>query len=282
MRLAVTDDLGLNPLGMHLAHETLSLLWIVWAVPSLMMGGLLRERSTGTALFTLALPVTRLRILGVGVALRLCQCVALVVAPCVTVFVIAATRGVALSASQTWLHIELMLIGGAPFIAAALFVSSAIEGEYAAPAVSLSVLFADAAVLAVDKTSPFYFLRDYNPWQLMMGIPQWESYEMLLSPIRWTQAVPGLSVALTLAILVVRSVETRDFQEQIPLANSTDSGGGLDKNSGSGKRPIKRAMAELPAIADNDRRTFSRSRLWTIRSLVPVNTTREQWRVLPL
>jgi hypothetical protein len=209
-RLAVKDELQLNDFRIHMAHVELSFLWILWSV-LLMMGGLLRERTAGTALFTLALPVTRLRILGLGIALRLGQCVALVVAPCVAFFATAEARGVGIDASQSLLHIELMLVGGLPFIAAAILISSIVEGEYAAPSISLAIIFADAAALAVEKTSPLYFLREYNPWHLMVDSTQWDSHAMTLTPIRWDQAVPALIVTVGMTMFAFRSIQRRDF-----------------------------------------------------------------------
>src|SRR5580698_6821539 len=51
---------------LHSGQQLLQLMWLV-AITLLMMGGLLQEKANGTAAFTLALPVSRTRLMNVRI-----------------------------------------------------------------------------------------------------------------------------------------------------------------------------------------------------------------------
>src|SRR5215475_14538473 len=65
---------------LFVTQQFLVIMWVVSAV-LLGMGGLLREKAIGVSTFTLALPVSRVRLFGVRVAMGLLQSAALVILP---------------------------------------------------------------------------------------------------------------------------------------------------------------------------------------------------------
>src|ERR1700682_798039 len=65
---------------LHFGHSLLATMWVV-AVTLLTMGGLLREKAVGTSSFTLALPVSRGRLMGVRIAVGMIQAMVLVMVP---------------------------------------------------------------------------------------------------------------------------------------------------------------------------------------------------------
>jgi ABC-2 type transport system permease protein len=136
---------------LHGGHSMLCMLWVL-AVTLLAMGGLLREKAVGTAPFTLALPVSRARLVAVRISMVLGQAMALIIVPWTAMFLIGTLNGKAHSLQQAFFHIVLLAGGGVVFLGTALLISSLVEGEYTAPLVSFGVLIAISALL---RNSPF-------------------------------------------------------------------------------------------------------------------------------
>ena len=135
---------------LHFGHSLLATMWVV-AVTLLTMGGLLREKAVGTSSFTLALPVSRGRLMGVRIAVGMIQAMVLVMVPWSAMFLIGGFFGKTHSISQAWFHIVLLAGGGLLFFAIALLVSSLVEGEYTAPIVSYGIVIAIAVALSDDE-----------------------------------------------------------------------------------------------------------------------------------
>jgi ABC-2 type transport system permease protein len=112
-------------------HQILVMMWAL-AVTLIMMGGLLRERATGSSAFTLALPVSRARFMLVRIGMGLAQAVVLAIVPWVAMFMIGDIFGKTHSASQAAFYLLLLLGGGLVFFAMAVLISSLISGEYTA------------------------------------------------------------------------------------------------------------------------------------------------------
>ena len=81
---------------LHGGHSMLCMLWVL-AVTLLAMGGLLREKAVGTAPFTLALPVSRMRLVAVRILMVLAQAMALVIVPWIAMFLIGTLNGKTIS-----------------------------------------------------------------------------------------------------------------------------------------------------------------------------------------
>jgi hypothetical protein len=186
-------------------HEQLCMFWVL-AVMLLMMGGLVREKAVGASAFTLALPVSRTRLMGVRISMGLIEAMALAIVPWAVMFLIAITTGKANSVSWALFHVVLLAGGGSLFFAFALLISSLVEGEYTAPAVSLGVALAVTMVLG-DKP-----LTAYNPFNFMVGR---EYLDKLTTTIVGTMPWLRLTVTILIATLFtgisIKAIQRREF-----------------------------------------------------------------------
>ncbi|MDP8982132.1 MAG: hypothetical protein M3O35_16230 [Acidobacteriota bacterium] len=190
---------------LHFGHSLLATMWVV-AVTLLMMGGLLREKALGASSFTLALPVSRARLMGVRVAAGLIQAMALVILPWSAIFLIGCVFGKTQSLSQAFFHVVLLAGGGLLFFAIALLVSSLVEGEYTAPIVSYGIVVAIAVALS-DQS-----LRTYSPWSFIMGDVYYDRHtSLLVGPIPWMHVAVYVFLAAILIMLSLKAIQRREF-----------------------------------------------------------------------
>jgi len=183
----------------------LATMWVI-AVTLLMMGGLLREKASGTSSFTLALPVSRTRLMLVRIGMGLMQSVVLAIVPWSAMFLIGATVGKTHSVSLAIFLIVLLLGGGSLYFAIALLISSLVEGEYTAPIVSYGIFVAGLILLNGQKLGP------YNPWIFITGLRYLHWYPSFSAgPIPWLHIVVTLLIALVLMGISIRSIQRRDF-----------------------------------------------------------------------
>jgi ABC-type transport system involved in multi-copper enzyme maturation permease subunit len=186
-------------------HQILVMMWAL-AVTLIMMGGLLREKATGSCAFTLALPVSRTRLIMVRICMGLAQAVVLAIVPWSAMFTVGSIFGKTHSVSQAGFYLVLLLGGGLVFFAMAVLISSLISGEYTAPVVSFGAIIVTAVALSSAA------LRPYDPWAFMTG----EEYlnrqtNVLLLPIPWVQATIYVFLAGLLLALSVRIIRQREF-----------------------------------------------------------------------
>jgi ABC-2 type transport system permease protein len=183
-------------------HQLITLMWIV-AATLLLMGGLLREKALGVSSFTLALPASRRRLMGVRIGTGFGQGLVLAIVPWSAMFVTAALTGQARSIFQAWFSIVLLIGGGAVIAGVALLVSALIEGEYTAPMVSFGF-----AILCGNAPKSLEFV---NPLGLMGGRAYLGGSNMLVRPIPWIHVTANLCVTAILVGISVKIVERRDF-----------------------------------------------------------------------
>jgi ABC-2 type transport system permease protein len=189
----------------HSTHSMLVLMWIL-AVTLLSMGGLLREKASGASAFTLALPVSRTRLIAIRIAMCLAESVALAIVPWLAIYTVDAIFGRTHSLPQAFFRVVLLLGGGMIFFALAILVSSAVEGEYTAPVVCFGVVVVISIVLGDPP------LRAYNPWIFMAGSEYLRKPAMLLvGPIPWTHIAANITVAGVLILLAIRCIQRRDL-----------------------------------------------------------------------
>jgi len=185
-----------------------SMLVVMWllAVTLMMMGGLLREKAFGASAFTLALPVSRARLIGVRICVGLAQAFALAIIPWITMLSVGSIAGKTHSISQAAYYLILLLGGGMPFFAISVLVSSLITGEYTAPIVSFGVVVATAVGLSGRA------LRPYSPWAFMTGREYLnEQTNLLAFPIPWLQVAIYLIFAGLLLAISVRVTQREEF-----------------------------------------------------------------------
>jgi ABC-2 type transport system permease protein len=191
--------------ALHVGNSLIAAMWVV-AVMFLMMGGLLRERAVGTASFTLVLPVSRMRLMGVRILLGLLQAMTLAVVPWAAMFWVSNIFGLPVPISQVLFHVILLTGGGTIFFALALLVSSLVEGEYTAPAVSFGIFFADAIALDSKTFSAF------SPWNFMLGTAYFDrSSQLLVGSIPWPHVLANVLLAILLTAISVRAIQRKEF-----------------------------------------------------------------------
>ena len=191
---------------LHGGHSMLCMLWVL-AVTLLAMGGLLREKAVGTAPFTLALPVSRVRLVAVRISMVLGQAMALVIVPWIAMFLIGTLNGKTHSVEQAFFHMVLLGGGGVAFLGTALLVSSLVEGEYTAPLVTFGVLIGIS--VALSSTSS---LHVYSPIEFIRGTEFLDRHTRLLTgPIPWLRIAAYVLAGGLLAALSTKAVQARDF-----------------------------------------------------------------------
>jgi hypothetical protein len=192
-------------IGLSSGHSALVVMWVL-TVTLLMMGGLLREKAAGSSAFTLALPLSRTRLMTVRIAMGLLQAFTLAIIPWIAMFSTEWVFGKTHSVPQAAFHLVLLLAGGLVFFSMAVLASSLIEGEYTASIISFGAIF----VTTVALSSPG--LLPYSPLRFMMGAEYLDEHTNLLSwPIPWLQATIYIFVAALLLIVSVKMVQRREF-----------------------------------------------------------------------
>lgn len=189
----------------HEGHATLVMTWIV-AVTLLMMGGLLGEKAVGASSFTLALPVSRARLMGVRIGVGFLQAMTLVVVPWIAMLLISSFTGFTHSMFQVGFHMVLLAGGGLLFLAMALLVSTFVEGEYTAPLVS----FGGVILLVIGFGGES--LRAYNPVRFLTGEQFLDRHTMLLvGPIPWMHIGVTILIAAFSVVMSVTAIRRREF-----------------------------------------------------------------------
>jgi ABC-2 type transport system permease protein len=187
---------------LHSAQQFLQIMWLV-AVTLLMMGGLVQEKANGSAPFTLAMPVSRRRLMNVRICTGLMQAALLALVPWAAMYATASFAGPALSASQALFHVVLLAGGGAVFAGTALLISTLVEGAYTAPTISFGI------VLACGSAPRS--LASVNPMDFMNGHEYMGSGNLLTGPIPWGHVAVYMAVAALMIVASVKAIERRDF-----------------------------------------------------------------------
>lgn len=187
---------------LHSGGQLLSVMWLV-ATTLLMMGGLVQEKAVGVSSFTLALPVSRARLMGVRIWAGLIQAAILAVIPWIAMFAVLRAAGRPVSLAQVWFYFVLFVGGGMVFAGVALLISSLVDGQYTAPMVALGVLL-------VCGNAPS-FLDFINPLVFMAGRHYMGPSNMLVGPVPWARFAANVCVAALFIFASVKVVQNRDF-----------------------------------------------------------------------
>jgi ABC-2 type transport system permease protein len=186
-------------------QQLLTLMWIL-AVTVLTMDGLVRELHAGTAAFTLALPVSRNRILLARMTFILLQAWILLTVPSAVMFFLGSVFGKAHSVEQALFHYLLQIGGGVLFFAISGLCSAVIEGQYTAPAASLGISITLLVLLNEGRA------RNFNPFFCMIGADRLDRETGLLQgSIPWLSLTVFAGTAIALAAIGVLAARRRDF-----------------------------------------------------------------------
>lgn len=104
-------------------QQILVFLWI-FGVVLLGMGGIVPEKAIGTSSLTLALPVSRARLVGIRVGLGIIEAIALGVVPWTAVFIVSSLAGMPILITQVGLYLLLLVGGGLVYFAVAVLAGS--------------------------------------------------------------------------------------------------------------------------------------------------------------
>lgn len=204
-RLAPSYSVRHDYIVLYEGHATLSILWVV-AVTLLMMGGLLREKASGASSFTLALPKSRLHLMAVRIVTGLIQAAALAIVPWCAMFLIGSIVGRTYSLSLPGSCLASLLGGGMLFFAIAVLISSLVEGEYTAPAISYGVVLAIGLILGDLK------LNSLNPWIFILNPGSVnEQTGLFVRHISWLQMTAWLSLAGLILFLSLKAIQKKEF-----------------------------------------------------------------------
>jgi ABC-2 type transport system permease protein len=188
-------------------HHYLMGLWMLCVV-LLGMGGLIRERAAGASSYTLALPVSRVRLVAIQVAVGLLEAIGLAVIPWAAILLTTAIKDRPFPLSQAVFYVLLLISGGLVYFALSVLISSLLEGEYTAPAVAYGIMILSGVICANSES-----LRPYaDLWRFMGGNNHFNDSTYLLSgPFPWLGALAGISVTAFLLLASVGVVYRRDF-----------------------------------------------------------------------
>lgn len=186
-------------------QQILVFLWI-FGVVLLGMGGIVREKAIGTSSLTLALPVSRARLVGIRVGLGIIEAIALGVVPWTAVFIVSSLAGMPILITQIGLYLLLLVGGGLVYFAVAVLVSSLVSGEYTAPSVAFG------AILVPTVLSDPYLPLCLNNRRLVTGAFSVDTITFLLSKhLPWLGILASLSAAGLLLWASIMVVQRREF-----------------------------------------------------------------------
>jgi ABC-2 type transport system permease protein len=189
---------NVSRMDLHTTGAQLVLWWLL-GVNLLVMGGLLREKAVGAAQFTLALPVSRVRLTVVRMVVSLAQAMSLILIPWSAAIAMGVLVAKTLSISLALFHLALLGGGGVLLFAIVFLVSSVVEGEYTAPMVSCGVLVTIALQFGEDAS-----LRAYNPVAFMLG-------SRIEGPVPWMRIAAYVFLAACLMAASVKAIQVREF-----------------------------------------------------------------------
>lgn len=190
---------------LFIGHQFFVGVWVL-AVTLLAMGGLVREKAVGASSFTLALPVSRVRLMRVRIGMVLGEALMLGLIPWTVMFLVACVAGKPLAIQQAAFYLVLLGGAGVIFPAIAIFVSSLVEGEYTAPVVAYGIVISLAFLFDIAT------LRPYSLWRLIVASELVDRETYLLSgPLPWSQILANATIAVVLLLISMRIIQRREF-----------------------------------------------------------------------
>ncbi len=188
------------------SYQIAAVIWLLSAI-LLGLGGLVREKAVGSSSLTLALPVSRGRLVAVRVGVGVAEAIALAVAPWVSNILTSVFKGTPFSMSQGGCCILLLAGGGMVYLALAVLISSVIEGEYTSLGVALGVV-----ILAFDLSRRVDWLKGLNLIPLVTGNGYINKGTFLFSEaLPWSRILASLSVAALMILASIGIIQRREF-----------------------------------------------------------------------
>jgi ABC-2 type transport system permease protein len=181
-------------------RQNMPQMWGLFAV-LLGTGGLLAQSSGGGALFTLSLPATRNRLLGVQAATGLAELLVLAFVPSLLLPVLSPTIGQTYGIGDAMVHSACMFIGGAVFFSLALLLSSVFSDVWR----PLLILLCVATVLALFE----HVFRDMSRYSLF-GVMSAEVY-FRGGGLPWLGLLASAALSVAMLYAASRNIARQDF-----------------------------------------------------------------------
>ena len=188
-----------------LFHYALEGLWVLAAL-IVALGGLARENATGVALFSLALPVSRLNLFLVRAAMASVEAIVLGLFSALLIPALSVLVGETYPFPQA-LGFGLWMSGaGLAILAFGLLISEMFEGEFTAPVVGLCML----TLIFLGYRS--HTLRGWNVFDVMSATASINPQTQLLTnQFHWFDLAACLLFSIVLLFTAGTVVKTRDF-----------------------------------------------------------------------
>jgi len=175
------------------------------------LGGLLRERAHRTAIFTLALPVSRMRLILTQIVVGLAEMAALALLPALLIPSLSPLVHQSFPLAEA-LHFSVLWFGcGTIIFASAFFLSVVFGGEYIAPVACYIALISQSLVAQWAPLRPY---RLNLMWTMgEFGTRHWDPQHnvLLSSPLPWTRLLIIALIASGLFALSARTTQRQDF-----------------------------------------------------------------------
>jgi ABC-2 type transport system permease protein len=174
------------------------------------VGGLMRERDHGTTTFTLALPVSRWRLVFIRAAVGVLEVLGLSVLPALILPSMSSLVGEVYPWSQAWQFGLLWSVSGAFFFAIGFLASIFFAGEYTAPVVAVIAMLGYS--LAVELPQIERFAPDVHDLMSGVDMPYFRSDVYLLTgTLPWTALAVILFAVSCSLILAAKVTDRQDF-----------------------------------------------------------------------
>jgi hypothetical protein len=180
--------------------EKLPQAWTVLAV-LLGTGGLLAQGASGGALFTLSLPITRGRLLGVRAATALLELLALALIPSLVIPVLSPTVDQSYAVVDVLVHAMCLFVGGAVFFSFAFLLSTIFTDVWRPLLIALCAAF---ALALVERT-----LRDVASFGLIRVMTA-EAY-FRSGALPWPGLLVSAAASLGMLYAAVKNIARQDF-----------------------------------------------------------------------
>lgn len=188
-----------------LFHYALEGLWILAALV-IALGGLAREKATGIALFSLALPIGRLQLFLIRATAAFVQSIILGLTSALLVPVLSALVGEVYPFSQALGFGAWMSGAGLVILAFGLLISEIFEGEFTAPVVGL------CSFTAIFLSYRGHVLHGWNVFDAMSATASINPQTQLLAgTFHWLDLAACLLLSIGLLFTASVVVKTRDF-----------------------------------------------------------------------
>ena len=175
------------------------------------LGGLLRERRRGSAPFTLALPVTRSRIILTQIVVGVLEVIGIAALPVLLIPTLSPFVGRSYPVSES-LHFAVLWLGGGLMVFALAFLCSVLfAGEYTALIVAFLGLFAVPLVAQLPVLQPYRV--NFLPTMGDFGTMHWNPEHTLFlpSPMPWMRLLVFLGITVTLLRVALELTKRQDF-----------------------------------------------------------------------